>query len=145
MRYNLQVSITMAAIDPTAKPQSDGPKRATLKIIRRPISSMYSDMSDSDEDDEDDEDEESEGNTEESEDETPKKGGKSDKKKKGVKEDKMDVDSSGGKEKKGKGDLDDLSDDEMETVEMEDFVLCTLDVEKASLKNLVEKCMGGKC
>lgn len=99
----------MAAIDPTAEPTGDGPKRATLKIIRRPISSMYDDMEgDSDEDSED----------EESEEEAPKK--------KGGKKDKMDVDGK-------KGGLESLSDDEDEEgLELEEFVVCTLDAENVS-------------
>ncbi|KAF8476179.1 hypothetical protein BDZ91DRAFT_209319 [Kalaharituber pfeilii] len=129
------VHITMAAIDPTAEPSSDGPKRATLKIIRRPTPMYNMD----DESDEDDEEEDSEDDVSEEEREKEKnKGGKNGAEK--SKGDKMDVDRDEKKTgKKGKGDnkgvneesdLDVSDDDDEEGLEIEEFVLCTLDAEK---------------
>lgn len=151
--------ITMAAIDPNAQPQipeelKDVPPRATLKLIREPISG---DESDDDEDDSIDairarlglaDEDDSE---EESDDDEEKNGGPSDpaKSKKARKaaamkqimdeleaaED-MEVDEKP-KKNKGKGratddeeseeDSEDEDDDEME---MEEFVICTLDPQK---------------
>ncbi|KAK0660330.1 FK506-binding protein 4 [Lasiodiplodia hormozganensis] len=151
--------ITMAAIDPNAQPQipeelKDVPPRATLKLIREPISG---DESDDDEDDSIDairarlglaDEDDSE---DESDDDDEKNGGPSDpaKSKKARKaaamkqimdeleaaED-MEVDEKP-KKNKGKGratddeeseeDSEDEDDDEME---MEEFVICTLDPQK---------------
>ena len=121
----------MAAIDPTAEPASDGPKRATLKIIRRPISAMYDDMdSDEDSEDEDSEDEDSEEEESDKEETSKKKGKKGKKGGKKDEEDKMDVD--GEVKKSGMIGLEDLSDDDddLEGLELEEFVVCTLDAEK---------------
>lgn len=116
------VQISMAAIDPTAEPQGDGPKRATLKIIRRPLASQYPGYG-SDDDSEEDSEEEEESDDEE----TPKKGSK--KASKG--DDKMDVDSDKKQKKESQsGDDDEESDDEEDGLEIEEFVLCTLDSEK---------------
>ncbi|GME40908.1 Fk506-binding protein 4 [Neofusicoccum parvum] len=148
--------ITMAAIDPNAEPQTENapkgvPPRATLKIIREPISADDSD----DEDDDSidairarlgliDEDEESESD----DDDEDKNGGPSDpaKSKKARKEaalkeimdeikeaEDMDVDDEKPKKNKGKAratddeDSDDEDDSDEEDMEVEEFVLCTLD------------------
>lgn len=152
--------ITMAAIDPNAEPQVDNdqkkiPPRATLKLIREPISG-----DDDESDDEDDSveairarlgliEEEEEDSEEESEDDDEKNGGPSDptKSKKARKEaamkeileelknaDDMDVDEKP-KKNKGKARATDDEDSEEEDsddeeMEMEEFVICTLDPEK---------------
>ncbi len=159
----------MAAIDPSAPPQADDttngdvPARATLKLIRQPLSDDEDDSEgDFDEEDylnallengasEDDEDESSE-------DEEEKNGGPSDpsKSKKARKEtaveqlkkaiedanaedEDMDVDEPNGvngvvsKLKKGKAKAtgDEESDDEEgEDLDIEEFVICTLDPSK---------------
>lgn len=112
----------MAAIDPTAEPTRDGPRRATLKIMRRPTSSMYDDdMDDSDDSDDDSEEDDSK-------EETPKKKGGKQKDKRNA--DTMDVDEDARPKKEKKGDVpDDISDDEDG---FEEFVICTLDAEKVS-------------
>lgn len=152
----------MAAIDPNAEPQVDNdqkkiPPRATLKLIREPISG-----DDDESDDEDDSveairarlgliEEEEEDSEEDSEDDDEKNGGPSDptKSKKARKEaamkeileelknaDDMDVDEKP-KKNKGKARATDDEDSEEEDsddeeMEMEEFVICTLDPEKVS-------------
>ncbi|KAH8155129.1 uncharacterized protein LAJ45_00138 [Morchella importuna] len=108
--------VTMAAIDPTAKPKDPKqPLRSTLKIMRRPLQNP-----DFDEDDEDDEETDSESE-EESEEEAPSvKGNKGSKKsaapaKKAAEEDEDEDDL-------------DLSDDD--EYEIEEFTICTLDTER---------------
>ena len=155
----------MAAIDPSAEPEFSGSAidgstpRATLKLIRQPISSGdYSD----DDDDDDDDDEESEEDVrlkallngdisdESSSGDEEVNGGPSDpsKSKKARREaaleslknaletqgsdEEMSVDGAEGvKLNKGKGvatgEEDDSSEGDSEDVEVEEFVLCTLD------------------
>ncbi|KAK8205879.1 hypothetical protein HDK77DRAFT_301974 [Phyllosticta capitalensis] len=152
--------ITMAAIDPSAKPQGDVAKgstaRATLKLIREPITG-------DDEDDSEDEDDDSADairarlgeiiSDDESDSDDEKNGGPSDpsKSKKARTEaalkqimeameedDEMDVDDAKSvKKNKGKapaveGESDEDSDEDSddEEMEMEELVLCTLDAEK---------------
>ena len=91
----------MAAIDPTAEANGDGPKRATLKIIRRPLSSSMYNMGDSD----DDSDEESDD------------------------EDKPASKKAKKADRKEDSDSDDDSDND-EGLEIEEFVICTLDAER---------------
>ncbi|KAF8544768.1 hypothetical protein BDD12DRAFT_814668 [Trichophaea hybrida] len=103
--------ITMAAIDPNAKPlEADQPKRATLKLIRRPLDH------DDYEDDEDDEDESAD-------EEELKKIQKKSKKlaKKGAQANQMEVDGE---------DSDEEEDSDDEGFETEEFVICTLDPER---------------
>ncbi|KAF8247512.1 hypothetical protein K440DRAFT_601177 [Wilcoxina mikolae CBS 423.85] len=107
--------ITMAAIDPNAKPlEADQPKRATLKLIRRPLD--HDDYEDDDEDDEDDEDESAD-------EEELKKIQKKSKKlaKKGAQANEMKVDGE---------DSDEEEDSDDEGFETEEFVICTLDPER---------------
>ena len=148
----------MAAIDPTADPEGDSsPPRATLKLIRRPLSE------DDDSDDDDDLDSEDMAallnghagglDTESSEDDSDDEevnGGPSDpsKTKKARKEaaakaimeaiqdeaanDDMEVDGANGKKDKGKGKIvgkEALMDDseDEDLPDVEKFVLCTLD------------------
>ncbi|KAK8154734.1 hypothetical protein IWX90DRAFT_392362 [Phyllosticta citrichinensis] len=146
--------ITMAAIDPSAEPQGDGPARATLKLIREPITNG--------EDDSDDEEDDSIDairarlgeiiSDDESDSDDEKNGGPSDpaKSKKArteaalkqileaANEDEMDVDG-GAKKNKGKApavegesdeDSEEDDDDDDEEMEMEEFVICTLDADK---------------
>lgn len=117
-QFPAAVSITMAAIDPTVKPTTDGPKRATLKIIRRPMASNWGGYGSDEEEEEDSEKEE-----------TPKK--KSGKKDAPIiKEDvQMAETDSKGKTESNDEDEED-SEDEGFGIEIEEFVLCTLDTEK---------------
>ncbi|KAL7273141.1 peptidylprolyl isomerase fpr3 [Rhizina undulata] len=126
--------ITMAALDPTAKPREDDqPKRATLKILR------HADKFIDDEAEEDSEDEDSEEESEEEE-VNPKKGGKLSKKdaalakllKAAADADDMEVDSKkkNKKTKKSDDEEDEDENDHEEDYEIEEFVLCTLDTEK---------------
>lgn len=109
----------MAALDPTARPKDEAqPKRATLKLMRRPLQNP-----------EFDDDESSEDGEDESEDEelakkvVGKKGSKKDAPvRKGKAEDKMDVEND---------DDDDVSDDD-DDYEVEEFTICTLDSERVS-------------
>lgn len=122
-----QFRITMAAIDPTAKPKDEAqPKRATLKLMRRPLQNPDFD-SDESEESEDDESED-EGLAKEVK---GKKGSKKDAvpaKKGKTSEDKMDVG-----EEEGEGDNDDVSDDEDDDEnEIEEFTICTLDSDRVS-------------
>ena len=148
----------MAAIDPTAEPEGDAsPPRATLKLIRRPLSEM---LEDDDEDSEDeamaallngDADELDSGSSDDDDDEEVN-GGPSDpsKSKRARKEaaakealqalkdedaNDMEVDGIGAhatKKSKGKSkilDEDDLDESEssVDPREVETFVICTLD------------------
>lgn len=124
-QFPAAVSITMAAIDPTAEPTGDGPKRATLKIIRRPMASNW-DGDGSDEDSEEDSDEEDS----DEEKETPKK--KSGKKDAPIiiKEDVQMAETDSKKKAESNDEDEEDSDDEGFGLEIEEFVLCTLDTEK---------------
>lgn len=111
----------MAALDPTAKPKDEAqPKRATLKLMRRPLQNPeLDDESDESEDDES-EDEESPKKV------VGKKGSKKDAPvKKGRVEDKMDIEND------DDDDDDDVSDDD-DDYEVEEFTICTLDSERVS-------------
>jgi FK506-binding nuclear protein len=111
----------MAAIDPSAKPlEADQPKRATLKLIRRPL-----DHDDYEDDDDDDDDEDESADEEEL-----KKIQKKSKKlaKKGGSQE-MDI---GGDAEDSDEDEDEDDDDE-EPFKTEEFVICTLDPERVSL------------
>ncbi|KAI9701826.1 MAG: peptidylprolyl isomerase fpr4 [Candelina mexicana] len=164
----------MAAIDPSAPPQADDtangdvPARATLKLIRQPITDEE-DQSEGDSDEEDylnallengnsDDDDEQDDEDDSSEDEEEKNGGPSDpsKSKKARKEaaveqlkkaleeeneedEDMDVDAPNGvngvvssiKKGKAKATGDEESDDEEgEDLDIEEFVICTLDPTK---------------
>jgi len=153
----------MAALDPSAEPEEDGPTktskpRATLKIIREPLLMDMEDEDDSDFDEDEmnallaEEDDESE----ESEDENVT-GGPSDptKSKKARKaaaaeqlrkelQDNMEVDAENGMRIKRKGkvsiadddkdDEDDDDEDDEDFDEPEEFVLCTLDPEQVCLR-----------
>jgi len=136
----------MAAIDPTANAEGDGPKLATLKIVHRPFATEFKFgdyLDDYEEDSEDDEDDEEE---EEEEEETPKK---SDKKNAAKAIQKlldeasaMEVDSKKGGKKNAKkaakedseeeDDEEDSDDEDDEDVEVEESVVCTLDPARVS-------------
>ncbi|KAI5838367.1 hypothetical protein DFP73DRAFT_261753 [Morchella snyderi] len=108
--------VTMAALDPTAKPKDPKqPLRSTLKIMRRPLQNP-----DFDEDDEDDEETDSETDSD-SEEEAPSAKGK-----KGLKK------SAATAKKAVEEDEDEeglnLSDDD--EYEIEEFTICTLDTER---------------
>jgi len=116
----------MAAIDPSAKPiDANAPKRATLKIIRRPL-----DLDDYEEEDDEEEDGEGQGDDEEELSrlrQTSKKlmeASNSIKKAlKAAEQNAMEVDG------KGDGSGDDEESD-MGGFETEEFVICTLDTER---------------
>lgn len=111
----------MAALDPTAKPKDEAqPKRATLKLMRRPLQNPVLD---------DDESEESEDDESEDEESAKKVIGKKGSKKdapvkKGRVEDTMDIENDD-------DDDDDVSDDD-DDYEVEEFTICTLDSERVS-------------
>ncbi|TGZ78632.1 hypothetical protein EX30DRAFT_343008 [Ascodesmis nigricans] len=114
------IRITMAAIDPSAKPlEKDQPNRATLKIMRRPLD--FDDyLGDGYEDESDEE-------SDEEEQETPKANGKLSKADKALKKaqekaEKMEIDAQ--------EDSDEDSDSDDGDFEIEEFVVCTLDPER---------------
>lgn len=147
------VRITMAALDPTAKPVTDGmtngdvPMRATLKMIR--VNEPESDNDDDDDEDgaladllngDDDDDDEDEWDTDSDDEEVnggpsdPKKSPKALKLKQFLREAKEaeDEDELEGAKNKGKGKarVDDEDDSDMHSdteLETQTLVLCTLD------------------
>ncbi|KAA8899654.1 hypothetical protein FN846DRAFT_1023243 [Sphaerosporella brunnea] len=125
------VRITMAAIDPTAKPlEADQPKIATLKLLRRPLEiDDYEDLSDDSDEESDDDEEESDDDEEEFK-PSKKAADKAIKKALKIAEaNAMEVDSD--KKSDDKVDSDSGSDDDGEgDFETEEFVLCTLDPAK---------------
>jgi len=156
----LQFRITMAALDPSAEPEEDGPTktskpRATLKIIREPLLMDMEDEDDSDFDEDEMNALLAEEDDDESEDENVT-GGPSDpaKSKKARKaaaaeqlrkelQDNMEVDAENGMrlERTGnvsvadedKDDEDEDDEDDEDFDEPEEFVLCTLDPEQVCL------------
>jgi len=139
----------MAAIDPTANAEGDGPKLATLKIVHRPFATEFKfgdyldDYEDDEEDDEDDEDEEDE-------EETPKTSNKKnaakaiqklldeasamevDSKKGGKKNAKKAAKEDSDEEEDDEEDSDEDEDEDDEDVEVEESVVCTLDPARVS-------------
>ncbi|KAI5846752.1 FK506-binding protein [Tricharina praecox] len=116
--------LTMAAIDPSAKPLDETkPKRATLKIIRRPLDlDDYEDEDEEDEEDDEEDDEEEQAQLQH----TSKKLREADKaiKKalKAAEQNAMEVDA--------KEDDSDDDEDSEGGFETEEFVICTLDTER---------------
>ena len=125
----------MAAIDPSATPFNEKePKRATLKLLRRPIDPdefMNDDYEDSDEESEEDSDNEEDGGKESGGTSKAKKQADAAIKKalKVAEANAMEVDPKKGLNEDEDEDSDDDDDDELE---IEEFVICTLDAENVS-------------
>ncbi|KAI5776693.1 hypothetical protein EDC01DRAFT_782800 [Geopyxis carbonaria] len=112
------IRITMAAIDPSATLlEADQPKRATLKIIRRPLNDDYNDLSDEDES-EDEEEEEKED-----------KSAKGKAKQAAIKK-ALAIAQKNVEEMEVDGEEDDEDEDSDGDFEVEEFVVCTLDPER---------------
>jgi FK506-binding nuclear protein len=124
----------MAAIDPSAKPlEKDEPKRATLKLLRRPIDPdefMNDDYEDSDQESGEESDDEEDGDKESKKTSKAKKQADAAIKKalKVAEANAMEVDPKNGSNE----DEDEDSDGDDDEFEIEEFVICTLDAEKVS-------------
>ncbi|KAK6519849.1 peptidylprolyl isomerase fpr4 [Arthrobotrys conoides] len=131
----LNVSITMAAIDPTEEVKGDGPKLSTLKLLHQNMSEP--DVEDFDDDESIDSDlasgeDDSEDDSEEEEEEEKPKGKGKGKGKAAEKKDNKKADKKAQKDDEDEEDDDDLllegSDDEDD--DYEEVVVCTLDSTK---------------
>jgi len=140
--------ITMAAIDPTQEPTEEGPRRATLKMVR-----LNYPLEDSDDEDEDDEDFDSDDveaiearlaalDSDEDDSEGEANGGPGEKTKKAraealkkaiqaaEEEDAMDLELVNGVNGKSKGKGKVSSDEDDDEDELEEYTICTLDPER---------------